>query len=120
MKIIAVIPVYGRLPLLVKTIQRLLNKNGVSKVICVGNNIDDKRVCVDAGAEWVTHMNRPLGDKWNRGFYEARQYNPDACLFVGSSDWVSDNWLPEMIPYLKDYDLIGTAGCHFLHIENGF
>lgn len=118
--VIAVIPVLGRRELVKHTVERLLKKNGCYKVICVGDDLEDKKVCVKAGAEWVTHVNKPLGDKWNRGFYEARKYSPDACLFVGSSDWVSDYWLSEMTPYLKDYDLIGTPGCHFLHIENGF
>lgn len=119
-KVIAVIPVLGRRQLVKHTVERLLKKNGCFKVICVGNDANDKKICVAAGAEWVTHMNKPLGDKWNRGFYEAKKYSPDACLFVGSSDWVSDNWVSEMTPHLKDYDLIGTPGCHFLHIGKGF
>jgi len=116
MKIIAVIPVFGRRPLVKLTIERLYKKNGVFKVICVGDDSEDQRTCRNTGAEWVHHRNKPLGAKWNAGFHAAKKYKPDACLFVGSSDWISDNWLSEMTPLLKDYDLIGTPGCHFLHI----
>jgi hypothetical protein len=116
-KIIAVIPVFGRRELLKHTIERLYKKNGIYKVICVGHDALDQSVCLNADAEWIHHKNKPLGAKWNAGFQAAEKYNPDGCLFVGSSDWVSDNWLSEMTPHLKYFDLIGTPGCHFLHID---
>lgn len=119
-KVVAVIPVYGRKELVKHTIERLYNKNGVYRVICVGDQPIDERVCKNAGADWVRHKNNPLGAKWNAGFVAAKKYKPDACLFVGSSDWLSDNWLSEMTPLLKNYDLIGTPGCHFLHIGEDF
>jgi glycosyltransferase involved in cell wall biosynthesis len=117
MKIIAVIPVHGRRPLIKHTISRLLKKNGVYKVICVGEQPKDERECRDAGAEWVQHKNFPLGEKWNAGFIEAKKYSPDACLFVGSSDWLSDNWIPVLREYVRDFDLIGLPGCYFLDVN---
>lgn len=42
MKVVAVIPIKGRLPLLRFTIQRLLNKNGLTEVICVGSKDEQK------------------------------------------------------------------------------
>lgn len=117
MKIIAVIPVYGRRPLVKHTIERLLKKNGAYKVICVGEHSKDQRVCVEAGAEWVQHTNKPLGAKWNAGFMAAKKHNPDGCLFVGSSDWVSDNWIQILGQYLNDFDMIGLPGCYLLDIN---
>lgn len=117
MKIIAVIPVYGRRPLIKHTITRLLKKNGVYKVICVGEHPKDERECKAAGAEWVIHSNRPLGAKWNAGFKEAKKHNPDACLFVGSSDWISDNWIPVLSSHLTHFDLIGLPGCYLMDIN---
>jgi glycosyltransferase involved in cell wall biosynthesis len=119
MKIIAVIPVYGRRPLLKHTITRLLKKNGVYKVICVGDQSKDERECRDAGAEWVYHDNKPLAAKWNAGFIAAKEHKPDACLFVGSSDWISDNWLTVLGPHIDHFDLIGLPGCYFLDIKTG-
>lgn len=116
-KIVAVIPVMGRRPLLKHTIERLYKKNGVFKVIAVGHDPDDRLTCIEAGAEWVKYRNRPLGDKWNQGFKAAEKYNPDACLFVGSSDWVSDNWIPELSKYIDDFDLVGLPGCYLLDIN---
>lgn len=120
-QVVAVIPVLGRRPLLKHTITRLLKKNKVGHVICVGHASKDQRVCEEAGAEFLHHPNEPLGAKWNSGFQHAQKYNPIACLFVGSSDWLSDNWLSKTVPLLKDYDLIGKPGCHFLDIsQQGF
>jgi hypothetical protein len=118
-KVVAVIPVKGRWPLLKHTIERLYKKNGVHKVVCVGDP-EEKKFCESLGAEYVIHRNKPLGAKWNTGFVAAKKYSPHACLFVGSSDWLSDNWLSEMGPHIKQHDLVGTAGCFFLDIGDTF
>lgn len=115
-KVAACIPVHGRQPLVKHTIERLIKKNKVDVVICVGDSNSDRKVCERAGAVWVQHRNNPLGDKWNAAFREAKKYNVDACLFVGSSDWISDNWLDVMLPLIGEFDLIGTHGCNFLHV----
>lgn len=118
MKIVAVIPVFGRLSLLKFTIKRLYEKNKCYKVICVGDQLEDRLLCEKMGAIWVGHPNKPLGSKWNFGFIKAREYHPDACLFVGSSDWVSDNWIAESTKHLPFADMIGRADCYFLDIRN--
>ncbi len=113
--IVAVIPVLGRLTLLPYTIERLLKKNGVVKVICVGKDEREKTVSELAGAKFLYHDNEPLGKKWNHGFQWAREFSPEAVLFAGSSDWVSDNWLAHMMQY-REYDLIGKPDFNLLDI----
>jgi len=115
-RVVACLAVLGRLPLLELTIRRLYEKNGCYKVICAGHDPKDREVCERAGAVWVQARNNPLGFKWNKSFEAARQFDPDACLFVGSSDWLSDNWIPIMRPYLESYDLVGVPGMHLLHV----
>lgn len=116
-KVVAVVPVFGRRPLVRITIERLLKKNGVDKVICVGDVLKDKKVCLAAGAEWVDHPNKPLGGKWNAAFVEAQKYKPEAVLFVGSSDWVSDSWVKVLVLYIDYYDMVGLPGCYLLDIN---
>lgn len=111
-RVIACVAVYGRVPLLEHTIRRLYQKNGCYKVICVGDLKEDKALCESLGAVWVHYSNRFLGDKWNHAFMKAKEYNPDAVLFVGSSDWVCDSWIPLMQPYVEEYGFAGTAGCY--------
>lgn len=107
-KIIAVIPVHGREILLKYTIRRLYNKNNLYKVICVGSTELEKEVVLKENAIWVNHDNKPLGKKWNTGFRIAQIYNPDAILFVGSSDWISSDWIPNAYKHLEDN--VGIVG----------
>jgi len=117
--IFAAIPVNGRHELLPHTIKRLLNKCGIAKVYCIGDNKEDKRICEEAGAEWVTHENSPLGKKWNAGINAAIKsgVNYDGFVFIGSSDWISENWIDIFAPYLSKYDMVGTTNCYFLDIN---
>lgn len=121
--VIAIIPVNGRLPLVEKTIKRLLLKNNIRLVVCVTSTDEDEKHILGhtnmCGFSVVRHNNKPLGAKWNAGFVEAQKFNPDACLFVGSSDWLSDNWVSSLLPLMDKYDMIGTPGCHFLDIKQG-
>lgn len=116
MKTIACIPVHGRLPLLHHTITRLLTKNCVHTVICVGSTDEEKEVCERAGATFIFHENQPLGKKWNAAFQVAGELNPDNILFVGSSDWVSDNWMPVMSDFMEEFDMVGLPGFYLADI----
>lgn len=116
--VVAVIAVYGRLSLLKHTIERLLNKNGVDHVVCVGETRDEKNCVEAAGGIFVKHKNLPLGKKWNAGFQYAETLSPDACLFVGSSDWLSSNWLPKLLPLIDDFDLVGKPDFTMMDISD--
>ena len=118
LKSVAVIPVHERHSLLRVTIKRLYEKNGVDHVICIGEN-SNREVCQNAGAEFVEHPNLPLGRKWNAGFRVARQYRPDCVVYVGSSDWLSDNWLSVMYPLSLMYAVVGKLDFNMLHIGSG-
>lgn len=113
MKVIAVIPVYGRLPLLPYTIGRLYEKNHVDHVICVGDE-NERKTCEKAGAQYLIAPNT-LGLKWNNGFEEAGRQKAEAIVFVGSSDWLSDNWLTAA-KYLDKYDMIGKLDFNMTHV----
>lgn len=117
MKVVAVIPVHGRLPLVKITIERLFKRNDIYYVICVGGTDEEKEVCNKAGAAFVYHENQPLGKKWNAGFKEAERYDADAAIFVGSSDWISDEWVPFMSQYLGEYDMVGTPGFYMADVS---
>jgi glycosyltransferase involved in cell wall biosynthesis len=116
-RVVAVIPVHERLELLPLTISRLLKKNGLDRVICVGDGLKEKAICLEAGAMWVHHQNKPLGAKWNAGFKAARELKPDAILFVGSSDWVCNDWVTTMKPYLDQHQIVGVPGMHLIDVR---
>jgi len=114
MKVIAVLPCKGREPLLKKTVSRLLRQ--CHAVVVAGHTESEHRACI--GAEFImTDQNTALGQKWNMCIEVAMQQNPDAILIMGSSDMISDNWIDELYPHLKDYNMVGTSGIHFLDIQ---
>lgn len=116
-KVVACLPVFSRLPLLKQTINRLYQKNKCYKVICSGDGVQEKELCESLGAVWVPSQNKPLGKKWNRAFSEAKKYHPDAVVYVGSSDFLSDEWFSVMEPLVKVHDFVGVAGCHFVDVH---
>lgn len=115
-KVVAAIPAFGRLHLLKITIERLYKKNGVFRVIVAGDEPAVEKLCAETGAVFVHHANNPLGAKWNAAFQKAKDFDPDACLFMGSSDWISEKWLDVLCPYLESADMIGKPDCYFLDI----
>lgn len=110
-RVVACLAVHGRLPLLEHTIRRLYVKNGCYKVICSGDGLKEKELCESMGAVWAPHNNKPLGAKWNASFYKAREYNPDAVVFVGSSDWLCNDWFSIMKPHVEKHGFAGVPGC---------
>lgn len=117
-KVIACMPVKGRIPLIKHTISRLVKANKCFKVICTADTKEEQRAIIDSGGEFVYHDNAYLGQKWNAAFKRASVYNPDACLFVGSSDWITDNWIDVMLPYLSTHDMVGKPDFNMLHINH--
>jgi glycosyltransferase involved in cell wall biosynthesis len=115
MRTVAIIPVYGRLPLLRITIERLLKKNGISDVICVGG-AEEKATCKKAGALYIEHENI-LSNKWNAGFKKAKELKPDYCVFVGSSDWLMDNYISVMLPKMCKVDMVGVKHFYQAHVH---
>jgi len=116
-KVVAAIAVHGRLPLLEHTITRLYKKNGCHKVICSGDGQEEKKLCESLGAVWVHARNKPLGNKWNQAFFKAKEFTPDAVVFVGSSDWLSDNWFEIMRPHVERHGFAGVPGCSLIDIN---
>ena len=119
MKVVACIPVYGRLRVLSRVITRLYQKNGVYKVVCAGDQARDKRLVEKFGGEWVEAPNDPIGNKWNKAFQAAKEHNPDACLYIGSDDFIEDGWVDVMSPYLKDYGIVGVPDFTACDIRDG-
>jgi hypothetical protein len=116
MRTVAVIPVHSRLPLLKLTIERLIQKCGVTEVICLGSTKEEADICTGAGAAFAPHRNKPIGRKLNYGFMLARLYDPDAVMYLSSSDWISAGWLSQVALYISDYDLIGKLDTNFCHV----
>lgn len=108
-KIVCVTCAYKREELLDYVIKYLSNLNELYKIIVVGSNDDERKIVEKYEiCEYHEYENLPLSNKWNKGVLEARKYNPDAILIMGSDDIVSKDYL-KYGKYLlsKNYDFIG-------------
>lgn len=68
--------------------------------------------------EFISIDNDPLGYKWNKGFQASKNYNADAVIFMGSSDWCSDQYIQRCKEHSKDFGMIGMLGCHFADVSD--
>tara|TARA_B100001248_G_scaffold107933_1_gene80502 strand:+ start:288 stop:1670 length:1383 start_codon:yes stop_codon:yes gene_type:complete len=117
--IVAIIPVFGREKLFKYTIRRLYQKNKINHVIVLGESESERITAIKEGAIFIKHINKPLGAKWNTGFQYSKRFNPDAVLFVGSSDWISKDWIDSAYPYiLNGYGYVGKKDYYMLDIND--
>jgi len=110
-------PIRGREPLLYHSVRRLVNNN--IQVVGCGHTISEKIVVEMAGGEFILIPDKTtIGNKWQLALNRARKHNPDCILYVGSSDWVSENWVSVLYKDIEaGYAMAGTPGCYMLHIH---
>ena len=116
MIVTAPIPVYGRFPLVRLTISRL-KRQGVTPIV-LGHEREAQEIAKEFDVEFISIDNDPLGYKWNKGFQASKNYNADAVIFMGSSDWCSDQYIERCKEHSKDFGMIGMLGCHFVDVNN--
>lgn len=67
-------------------------------------------------AKW--HINVPLSDKFNAGFMEARNHDPDAVMVVGSDNLINDSAMDALIEeFGKGHDYVSLGGTYFYSPE---
>lgn len=116
MIVTAPIPVFGRFPLVRLTISRLI-KQGVTPIV-LGHENEANEIAKEFDCEFISISNDPLGAKWNTGFQASKNYNADAVIFMGSSDWCSDSYIERCKEHSNDFGMIGMLGCHFADVSD--
>jgi hypothetical protein len=116
MIVTAPIPVFGRFPLVRLTISRL-KRQGVTPIV-LGHEREAMDIAKQMNVEFISIDNDPLGNKWNKGFQASKNYNADAVIFMGSSDWCSDGYIQRCKEHSKDFGMIGQLGCHFADVSD--
>jgi len=116
MIVTAPIPVFGRFPLVRLTISRL-KRQGVTPII-LGHEREAMDIAKQMDVEFISIDNDPLGYKWNKGFQASKNYNADAVMFMGSSDWCSDDYVDSVRLHLNDFGMLGMLGCHFADVAD--
>lgn len=116
MIVTAPIPVCGRFPLIRMTISRL-KRQSITPIV-LGHEKEAEDIAKEFDCEFISIDNDPLGNKWNKGFQASKNYNADAVIFMGSSDWCSDGYIERCKENTKDYGMIGQVGCHFADVSD--
>lgn len=114
MKLTAPIPVFGRFPLVRMTISRL-KAQGVIPIV-LGHEREAMDIAQQMDVEFISIDNNPLGNKWNKGFQASKNYQADGVMFMGSSDWCSDDYVDSVRLHLQHYGMLGMLGCHFADV----
>lgn len=118
MSVVAIIPVKGRFSLLVWTLDRLREVNGVDNIVMVGHEDEAFELSRVMGVDWVYHPNFPLGSKYNEGWeFAMRKYDPDHYLFMGASDWMSRDWIPTMLEMTDSYEMVGRNDKYYYNMH---
>ena len=116
MKLTAPIPVFGRFPLVRLTISRL-KRQGVIPIV-LGHEREALDIAQQMDVEFISISNDPLGTKWNKGFQASKNYQADGVMFMGSSDWCSDDYVDSVRLHLNDFGMLGMLGCHFADVAD--
>jgi hypothetical protein len=84
----------------------------------MGHEREALDIANELDVEFISISNDPLGNKWNAGFMACQNYSPDGVIFMGSSDWASDDYIQSVSDALNDFPFIGMLGCHFADVSD--
>lgn len=120
MKYLVHVPVFKRyktLELFNNTITELKKRFDI-QVVAIGSCEGDRNVCESLGYHYYSHPNRPLGAKFQHGINEAKKYEFDALVLLGSDDILSESCLDLYQDEIKKgYDFVGFLDCYFFDLE---
>tara|TARA_B100001059_G_scaffold236815_2_gene290825 strand:+ start:6098 stop:7180 length:1083 start_codon:yes stop_codon:yes gene_type:complete len=108
-KLVIVSCIYKRMDISTFCIKRWSEYKHIHKIIVVYSLDEDfQRIKDLPNIHFVKHDNNPLSLKFQKGVSEAKQFNADAIMILGSDDIVSQEYIDKSHDYLdKEYQYIG-------------
>jgi hypothetical protein len=93
-----------------------INLKGICDIelIACGSN-DDKsmQLAIENGFNYINYTNKPLTQKHNALYLEAKKYNPDFTILIGSDDFICENVIYKYL----DYYNLGIDYCGILDFK---
>jgi len=118
-KIVCIIPIHDREAITVETVKMLKRQSyPFHEIILVGDTDLEEKIARETGGHFVRFANRPLSRKIQAGIDEARKFNPDAIMIVGSDDWITYKYNETYLKYIDNYDIIGNKEWLVLKVLN--
>jgi len=95
--------------------QRELASSLDLRLLAVGSEGEaSRRICAEAGFDYLEHPNVPLNRKWNAGVRWARGFDPDGLVIVGSDDLVSaETFLVYAAKLREGHEFFGLSDLYF-------
>lgn len=121
--LVFIIAIYKR-PHLTKQVlayyKRLSKKYGF-KIVVAGSEGDASKV-IAKGCHYIEVDNFPISDKNNAMMMEARKFNPDAVVLLGSDDYICENVIKHYYKLIeqKETKVFGFKDLYFLDLKNDF
>lgn len=122
MKIVCIMPIFGREEITLKTIEWLGKQTyPFHKIVLIGSKKEDRNTFKKSNVKnlvYFSHKNHPLSNKVQYGVKRSKIYEPDAILINGSDSWLSPNWNKRVKYYLENgADLIGKTHSVICSVE---
>jgi hypothetical protein len=85
----------------------------IELIACGSNDEKSMRIANENGFNYINYTNNPLTQKHNALYLEAKKYNPDFTILVGSDDFICEN----VIYNYLDYNKLGIDYCGILDFK---
>lgn len=121
--LVFIIAIYKR-PHLTKQVlahyKRLSKKYGF-KIIVAGSEGEESRK-VAQGCHYIEAPNFPISEKNNAMMLEAKKFNPDAVVLLGSDDFICENIIKHYYKLIEEKEdkVFGFKDLYFLDLQNDF
>lgn len=132
-ELVVVIAFHGRrhevLELLIKELSQSSTDGLALKAILVCSTKEDQCFVAKLKEKYhfvtaKSHPNQPLGAKWQAGVEEARQFNPNFLMIMGSDDIMSAHFLTNALQLMRrndvdpGFDLIAPSSWHLYDCDS--
>jgi glycosyltransferase involved in cell wall biosynthesis len=89
-------------------------------IVAAGSEGTQSRdLCEANGVHYVESPNTPLSFKWDLALHEARLFEPDGIIIVGSDDLLDENLFRFYIRCLEDGDMfVGLLDAYFIELAS--
>lgn len=76
-------------------------------------------LCEKYGINWVIYKNEPLGEKKNFGLRNAKEFDFDYLMEIGSDDLILNELLDDYKPLIGKNDFFGISDAAYINSETG-
>ena len=93
--------------------ENLKNVCDIELIACGSNDSINMESAIKNGFKYIDYPNKPLTQKHNALYLEAKKYNPDFTILIGSDDFICENVIYTYLDYYK----LGIDYCGILDFK---